>query len=62
MKLKESAEYADNLSKTGRIKQIVPDKALYTNIFTNSVEGIILDYRNGLEAGMNFVHKETKRN
>ena len=61
MKLKESAEYADNLSKTGRIKQIVPDKALNTNIFTNSVEGIILDYRHGLEAGMNFVNKEIKR-
>jgi predicted patatin/cPLA2 family phospholipase len=56
-RIKESIEFADVLALQGKIKQIVPEKALNTNIFTNSVESIILDYRHGIEAGANYLHK-----
>ena len=58
--IKESVDYANSLQKEGRIEQIIPDKALKTQLYTNSIENIVRDYRNGIEAGMNFIQKTKK--
>jgi predicted patatin/cPLA2 family phospholipase len=60
LKIKESIEIADTLQKEGKIQQIMPDKILNTNIFTNSIQSIILDYRHGVEAGVHYLHKYLK--
>ena len=59
-KLKDSIDFANNHSKDGLIKQIVPENPLKTNIFTNSIQSIIADYRYGLEMGLNFVYEYRK--
>ena len=61
-KVKESTDIADILDKDGIIEQIMPDKALNTNIFTNSIQSIVLDYRNGIEAGVNYLYKTLNNN
>ena len=53
--IKEAIDFMDTYNGSAHIEQIAPEKDLKTNIFTNSVESIILDYRNGLEDGLNFV-------
>jgi predicted patatin/cPLA2 family phospholipase len=57
-KLKDSIDYADQFIDGITIKQIVPEIPLNTNIFTNSVQSILSDYRYGLEAGLNFVFEQ----
>jgi predicted patatin/cPLA2 family phospholipase len=61
-KVKESTDIADLLDKDGIIEQIMPDKALNTNILTNSIQSIVLDYRNGIEAGVNYLYKTLNNN
>lgn len=60
LNIKNSIDYIDNYKGSSRIEQIAPEKELKTNIFTNSVESIILDYRNGLEDGLNYVYSKIK--
>jgi len=55
LKLKESIDYIDSIKNQIKIDQIAPEKSLNTNILTTSVNSIILDYRYGLEAGLNYV-------
>ena len=57
LRIKESIDFADKLARKGMIEQLAPDKALNTNIFTNSVDSIILDYRHGIETGINYLHQ-----
>lgn len=59
-KLKESIDFADQSKDGVNIKQIVPEIPLKTNIFTNSIQSIISDYRYGLEVGLNFVYESRK--
>ena len=60
-KLKDSIDFANKHSnEDGIIKQIVPENPLKTNIFTNSIQSIIADYRYGLEMGLNFVYENRK--
>lgn len=61
-KIKESIDFAEKLHKKGIIEQLTPDKALNTNIFTNSIESIVLDYRHGLEVGINYLHRKKINN
>ena len=56
IKIKESLDYIDTLPSHIKIDQIAPDVVLNSNIFTNSVKNIELDYRTGLEAGLNYIH------
>ena len=56
IKIKESLDYIDTLPNHIKIDQIAPDVVLNSNIFTNSVKNIELDYRTGLEAGLNYIH------
>ncbi len=57
-KLKDSIDYIDTIDKSVSLQQIMPDKPLNSNIITNSVNSIILDYRHGLELGLNYVHNQ----
>ena len=50
----------DTLSPHIKIDQIAPDLILNTNIFTNSVKNIELDYRTGLESGLNYIFSLNK--
>jgi predicted patatin/cPLA2 family phospholipase len=56
IKIKESIDYIDTLPSNIKIDQIAPDFVLNSNIFTNSVKNIELDYRTGLESGLNYIH------
>ncbi len=58
LKIKESIDYIGHLADSSFIHQIAPESGLNTNIFTNSVNSIALDYRYGLEAGMKSVHEQ----
>ena len=60
IKVKESIDYIDTLSPHIKIDQIAPDIVLNTNIFTNSVKNIELDYRTGLESGLNYIFSLNK--
>jgi predicted patatin/cPLA2 family phospholipase len=60
LKLKSSIDYIDTIIDQIKIDQIAPEKSLNTNIFTNSVNSIILDYRYGLELGLNYVANQNK--
>jgi predicted patatin/cPLA2 family phospholipase len=60
LKIKQSIDIADFLQKEGKIQQILPDKILTTNIFTNSIRSIVLDYRHGIAAGVHYLHKSLK--
>tara|TARA_Y100000589_G_C27138949_1_gene623788 strand:- start:556 stop:1425 length:870 start_codon:yes stop_codon:yes gene_type:complete len=55
-KIKESIDYIETLPGHIKIDQIAPKVVLNSNIFTNSVKNIELDYRTGLEAGLNYIH------
>jgi len=55
-KIKESIDYIDTLPSHIKVDQIAPKMVLNSNIFTNSVKNIELDYRTGLEAGLNYIH------
>ena len=55
-KIKESIDYIDTLPSNIKVDQIAPKVVLNSNIFTNSVKNIELDYRTGLEAGLNYIH------
>ena len=55
-KIKESIDYIDTLPSHIQVDQIAPKVVLNSNIFTNSVKNIELDYRTGLEAGLNYIH------
>jgi predicted patatin/cPLA2 family phospholipase len=55
-KIKESIDYIDALPEHIKVDQIAPKVVLNSNIFTNSVKNIELDYRTGLEAGLNYIH------
>ena len=57
-KLKDSIDYIDTIDKSVSLQQIMPDKPLNSNIITNSVNSIILDYRHGLELGLNYVQNQ----
>jgi len=59
-KLKSSIDYIETVKDFVSIAQIAPEKSLNTTILTNSVSSIILDYRNGLELGLNFVSNQRK--
>jgi predicted patatin/cPLA2 family phospholipase len=59
-KLKDSIDFAEQGINGVIIKQLVPEIPLKTNIFTNSVQSIISDYRYGLEVGLNFVYESRK--
>ncbi|OFZ13804.1 MAG: hypothetical protein A3D92_12470 [Bacteroidetes bacterium RIFCSPHIGHO2_02_FULL_44_7] len=41
-----------------RIQQIAPSEPLQTGTYSNNVKLIIADYRNGLEAGLNFLMRQ----
>ncbi len=56
-KIKASIDYIDTLGPDIHVEQIAPEVVLNSNIFTNSVRNIELDYRTGLEAGLNYIHK-----
>jgi len=60
LKLKSSIDYVETIKNKIKINQISPVKALNTNILTNSVNSIILDYRYGLELGLNYVANQKK--
>jgi predicted patatin/cPLA2 family phospholipase len=55
-KIKESIDYIDAIPDHIKVDQIAPKVVLNSNIFTNSVKNIELDYRTGLEAGLNYIH------
>ena len=55
-KIKESIDYIDTLPEHIKVDQIAPKVVLNSNIFTNSIKNIELDYRTGLEAGLNYIH------
>ena len=58
--IKKAIDFVDTYNGSTIIEQLAPEKDLKTNIFTNSVESIVLDYRNGLDDGLKFVFQ--KRN
>jgi predicted patatin/cPLA2 family phospholipase len=60
LKLKSSIDYIETIQDKVKIDQIAPENSLHTNILTNSVNSIILDYRYGLELGLNYVAKQKK--
>jgi hypothetical protein len=60
LKLKSSIDYIETIQDKVKIDQIAPENSLHTNIITNSVNSIILDYRYGLELGLNYVAKQKK--
>jgi len=60
LKLKSSIDYIEMIQDKVKIDQIAPENSLHTNIITNSVNSIILDYRYGLELGLNYVAKQKK--
>ena len=57
LNIKSSLDYIDTLPEHIKIDQIAPDVPLNTQIFTNSVKSIELDYRTGLESGLNYLQK-----
>ncbi len=59
-KIKESIDYIDTLPPHIKVDQIAPNVVLNSNIFTNSVKNIELDYRTGLESGLNYIHSLKK--
>ena len=60
IKIKDSIDYIDTLPPHIKVDQIAPEVILNSNIFTNSVKNIELDYRTGLEAGLNYIHNLKK--
>ena len=57
LNIKSSLDYIDTLPEHIKVDQIAPDVPLNTQIFTNSVKSIELDYRTGLESGLNYLQK-----
>ena len=57
LNIKSSLDYIDTLPEHIKVDQIAPDVPLNTQIFTNSVKSIELDYRTGLECGLNYLQK-----
>lgn len=60
LKLKESADFAESIQGQINLKQIAPEQALNSNIYTFQVSSLITDYRYGLECGLNFVNQIRK--
>ena len=57
LNIKASLDYIETLPEHIKVEQIAPDVPLNTQIFTNSVKSIELDYRTGLESGLNYLQK-----
>ena len=57
LNIKSSLDYIDTLPEHIKVDQIAPDVPLNTQIFTNSVKSIELDYRTGLESGLNYLQQ-----
>ena len=62
LKVKESIDYIECLPSHIKIDQIAPDAILNSNVFTNSVKNVELDYRAGLESGLNYIHSLKVKN
>jgi hypothetical protein len=58
LKIKESIDYIDALPAHITVEQIAPKTPLNTQIFTTAVKNIELDYRVGLEAGLNYLQNK----
>tara|TARA_B100001287_G_scaffold148926_1_gene125407 strand:- start:295 stop:1161 length:867 start_codon:yes stop_codon:yes gene_type:complete len=58
LNIKESIDYIDGLPRHITVEQIAPQSPLNTQIFTTSVKNIELDYRAGLEAGLNYLQSK----
>ncbi|MDG1350467.1 MAG: patatin family protein [Crocinitomicaceae bacterium] len=55
--IKAALDYIETLPNEIKVQQIAPESPLNTQIFTNSVKSIALDYRTGLESGLNYFQK-----
>ena len=58
LNIKASIGYIDDLPKHITVEQIAPKTPLNTQIFTTAVKNIELDYRAGLEAGLNYLQSK----
>lgn len=59
--IKDSIDYISTLPKHIKVDQIAPKVPLNTQIFTTAVKNIELDYRAGLEAGLNYLQMVKKK-
>ena len=53
--IKVSLDYIESLPDHIKVDQIAPKVPLNTQIFTTSIKNVELDYRAGLEAGLNYI-------
>lgn len=53
--IKVSLDYIESLPDHIKVDQIAPKVPLNTQIFTTSIKNVELDYRSGLEAGLNYI-------
>ncbi|MEJ6506310.1 MAG: patatin family protein [Crocinitomicaceae bacterium] len=53
--IKVSLDYIESLPDYIKVDQIAPKVPLNTQIFTTSIKNVELDYRAGLEAGLNYI-------
>ena len=56
-KYNDSIEFLNNPPKDLKINQIAPDSPLRTGTYSNSVSAITADYRHGVQAGLDFIHR-----
>lgn len=55
--IKASLDYIESLPDHIKVDQIAPKTLLNTQIFTTSIKNVELDYRAGLEAGLNYIQR-----
>ncbi|MEJ6590088.1 MAG: patatin family protein [Crocinitomicaceae bacterium] len=55
--IKASLDYIETLPGHIKVEQIAPKIPLNTQIFTTSIKNVELDYRAGLEAGLNYIQE-----
>lgn len=56
-KYNDSIEFLNNPPKDLKINQIAPDSPLRAGTHSNSVSAITADYRHGVQAGLDFIHR-----
>ena len=61
-KYNDSIEFLNNPPKDLKINQIAPDSPLRAGTYSNSVSAITADYRHGVQAGLDFIHRITNGN
>ncbi len=59
-KYNDSIDFINSISDKVHIRQIAPEVPLMTGTYSNSIDVLTLDYRHGVQLGLDFIFKQEK--